>query len=157
MKSSRTAGVTLIEMVIVMAIIGMMAAISFPAVSSGLDSIRLSAASDALVSFLNRAMNRAERRQEPMEVSISPKDNLIQLRSTEPGFERSLQMPSGVRIEAVLPPPLEETGAPRRFLLLPGGVTPRIGIQLVNARGVRRIVRVDPITGVPQIERVEPR
>lgn len=156
MKPGRTAGVTLMEMVIVMAIIGMMAAISFPAVSSGLDSLRLSAASDALVSFLNRAMNRAERRQEPMEVSISANDNRIQLRSTEPGFERSLQMPSGVRIEAVLPRPLEETGGPRRFLLLPGGVTPRIGIQLVNARGVRRIVRVDPITGVPQIERVEP-
>jgi hypothetical protein len=40
---------------------------------------------------------------------------------------------------------------------MPGGVPPRIGVELRNSRGSRRIVRVDPITGVPQIEILETR
>src|ERR1035437_6655329 len=72
----KAAGVTLVEMMIVVAIIGLMVGITFPAVSAGLDSVRLSSATDSLASFLNAAVNRAERRQQPMELIISPKDNL---------------------------------------------------------------------------------
>ncbi len=139
-----------------MAIIGMVAGISYPAVSAGLESIRLASASDDLASFLNAALNRAERRQEIVELLVAPKDNLVVLHSSEPGFERKLALPDGVTIEAVLPALAEEeASAPRRVILLPGGTAPRIGIQLVNRKGARRIVRVDPMTGIPRIERVE--
>jgi len=146
-------GVTLIEMMIVVAIVGLIAGISFPAVSSGLDSLRLTSASDSLVSFLNGAMNRAERRQEVVEIAISTKDNAVSL--TTAGLSRKLDMPSGVTICTVWPKPPTETDAPRRFLLLPGGTVPRIGIEIANRKGARRIVRVNPITGVPEIERLE--
>ena len=145
-------GVTLIEMLIVVAIIGLLVSISFPAVSSGIDSLRINAASDSLVSFLNGGLNRAERRQEPVEVSISAKDNAVYLAS--PSLSRKLEMPDGVTILAVWPKLAVETDAPRQFLLLPGGAVPRIGIEIVNRKGVRRIVRVNPMTGVPEIERV---
>ena len=148
-------GVTLVEMLIVVAIVGLMAGISFPAVSSGIDTIRLSAASDSLAGFLNSALNRAERRQQVVEVSISIKDNAVWLNSTESGFVRKLEMPSGVTIQAVWPKLNIETDEPRRFLLLPGSTVPRVGIEISNRRGVHRIVRVDPIIGVPQIESVE--
>jgi prepilin-type N-terminal cleavage/methylation domain-containing protein len=68
-------GVTLVEMMVVMTIIALMAGISFPAVSAGIDSVRLRSATDSLASFLNAAVNRAERRQQAVEVVISPKDN----------------------------------------------------------------------------------
>jgi prepilin-type N-terminal cleavage/methylation domain-containing protein len=148
-------GVTLVEMLIVVAIVGLMAGISFPAVSSGLETIRLSAATDSLVSFLNSALNRAERRQQVVEVLISVKDNAVWLNSTEAGFVRKLEMPAGVTIQAVWPKLNIETDEPRRFLLLPGSTVPRVGIEISNRRGTRRIVRVDPIIGVPQIENVE--
>jgi hypothetical protein len=77
------------------------------------------------------------------------------LYSAKPGFERTLKMPEGVTIEAVLPELAEPQEGPRSFLLMPGGVPPRIGVQLRNSRGSRRIVRVDPISGVPQIEILE--
>src|ERR1700681_1370283 len=57
-------GVTLIEALIVVAIIAMIAAVSFPAVSSGLDTLRLRSASDSIVSFLNIALDHADRRQQ---------------------------------------------------------------------------------------------
>jgi hypothetical protein len=64
-------------------------------------------------------------------------------------------MPDGVKIVAVWPKLLEEDNQPRRFLLLPGSTVPRLGVEIVNRKGARRIVRVNPITGVPDIERVE--
>ncbi len=143
-------GVTLLEMVTVVAIIGVMAGILFPSFSAGVDAIRLTTASDTLASFLNGALNRAERRQVPVEIAISTADNSVTLRSVEPGFERRLEMPSGVKIEAVLAG--AEGEGTRRFVVMPGGTPPRVGIQIANARGARRIVRVDPITGVPRIE-----
>jgi prepilin-type N-terminal cleavage/methylation domain-containing protein len=148
-------GVTLIEMLIVLAILGVLAAITFPSVSTGLDSLRLSTASDSVAAFLNQGMTRAERRQEPVEVTVSKAENTIYLRSVEPGFVRKLEMPEGVKISALLPPlPTAEEETARQFYLLPGGTVPRIGVELSNRRGVRRIVRIDPVVGVPEIERV---
>lgn len=145
-------GVTLIEMLIVVTIIGLIAAVSFPAVSSGIESLRLVSASDSIVSFLNAGLNRADRRQEAVEVAISINPSILTLTSNS--LSRKLEMPSGVTIEQVLPPLPEPVEGPRKFLLVPGGTVPRIGIQIVNRRGVRRIVRVNPMTGVPEIERV---
>ena len=61
----------------------------------------------------------------------------------------------GIAIVSILPESREEKDGVRRFVLYPGGVVPRIGLELANRKGTHRIVRVDPITGVPQIERVE--
>jgi prepilin-type N-terminal cleavage/methylation domain-containing protein len=146
-------GVTLVEMLIVVAIIGLIAGITFPAISSGIDSLRLSSASDSLVSFLNGALNRVERRQQPVEVSISTTENAVYLNSAA-GLVRKLEMPPGVTIQAVWPKLPVEPDGPRRILLLPGGTAPRIGIEIRNRKGTRRIVRVNPMTGVPEIERV---
>ncbi|HEV3331684.1 MAG TPA: prepilin-type N-terminal cleavage/methylation domain-containing protein [Bryobacteraceae bacterium] len=147
-------GVTLMEMLVVLAIIGLLAGISFPAVSAGIDSVRLRSATDSLAGFLNGAVTRAERRQQPVEVLISTKDNALRLYSTEPGFLRELKMPDGVTIEAVLPQEPEEIG-PRRLILMPGGAVPGIGVELANRHGSRRIVRLDPMTGFPRVESVE--
>src|SRR5262249_1821608 len=61
-------GITLIEMVIVMAIVGLIAGITYPTVSNGLDSVHLAAATDTVAAFLNAAVNRVERRQEVVEL-----------------------------------------------------------------------------------------
>ena len=71
----------------------------------------------------------------------------------EPGFERKLALPDGISIVSVAPqPPEGDQNAPRRFMLYPGGTVPRIAIEIANARNARRTVRIDPITGVPQVE-----
>lgn len=145
-------GVTVLEMLVVVTLIGVMVGISFPAVTSGVDSLRLLSAADSVASFLNGALNRAERRQEVMEVSISKADNKLVLRSSEPNFVRELPMPTGVTITAVLPEVVSADDAPRRIFLYPGGTVPRIGIELTNRRNARKVVRVDPMTGAPRID-----
>ncbi len=150
MNSER--GVTLIEMLIVVTLIALMAGISYPAIGAGLDGLRMASASDSISTFLSVGLNRAERREQLIEITVSKPDNALFLRSAD-GFERRLDMPAGVRIADVLPETPAGPDAPRRFLLYPGGAPPRIGVHIVSARGAQRTVWVDPITGVPRVEK----
>ncbi|MCP5109600.1 MAG: prepilin-type N-terminal cleavage/methylation domain-containing protein, partial [bacterium] len=90
---SNQRGVTLMEMMVVVALMGLLVGISFPSITAGIDSLRLNSASRSIVSFLNGAMNRAERRQEVVEVEISIQEDTLSLRSTAPGFTRTLELP----------------------------------------------------------------
>jgi prepilin-type N-terminal cleavage/methylation domain-containing protein len=154
-KPSRTSGITLIELLVVMTIIAVIVGVSFPAASAGMDSVRLASATQSTAAFLNSAVNRAERRQEALELAISPKENSMTLYSNEPGFQREFHLPDGITLDAALPAIAEESDPVRRILLLPGAAVPGIGIQLSNRHGSRRIVRLDPMTGFPRVESVE--
>ena len=143
------------ELLIVVSIIGIIVGVSSPSVSAGLDSLRLNSAADQLVSLLNGALNRAERLQQPVELVITPRQNKVQMFTNDPHFTRELELPEGVTIEAVLPKlPEQSEVEPVRIVVMPGATAPGIGIQIVNQRGSRRIVRVDPITGFPRVESV---
>lgn len=138
-------------MVVVVTIIGLITAVMAPSMSAGLDSVRMASATDNVASFLNSAVNRAERRQQPVALVISVPENRITMYSNETGFTRELRMPDGIAIEAVLP--RDENGAAaHRLMLLPGASVPGIGVQLINRHGNRRVVRLDPMTGFPRIE-----
>jgi prepilin-type N-terminal cleavage/methylation domain-containing protein len=150
-----SAGVTLVEMLVVVSIIGLVTAVMAPSMMAGLDGVRMASASDNVASFLNSAVNRVERRQQVMEVIISIKENKLVMLTNEPGFTRELKMPDGIVIEAVLPRNDSENGDFRRILLLPGAAVPGVGIQLRNAHNNRRIIRLDPMTGFPRVENVK--
>ena len=149
-------GVTLIELLVVVALISLLIGISFPAITSGVDSLRLNAATNSVVAFFNTGLSRAERRQQVVEITILRAENALSMRSTEPGFMWKLELPEGVSIARVLPDLPQNPDASRSFLLYPGGTVPPFGVALVNRRNVERIVHVDPITGVPQVEQPQP-
>lgn len=155
-RSGAETGVTLIELLVVVALIAILVGISFPSITSGIDSIRLNSAINNVVTFVNTGLNFAERRQQVVEVTISKADNTLSLRSSDPSFVKKLNLPDGVTISSVLPE-LPEGGenAPRSFLLYPGGTVPGFGVVLVNRRHMQRLVRVDPMTGVPQVQSIE--
>jgi len=138
------------EMLVVMAIIGPIVAVTTPSVSAGIDSVRMASATDSISAFLNAAVNYAERRQQAVLVVISSKESKLSAWSNEPGFERELILPDGIQIEDQDPERAE-----RRLILMPGATVPGIGIQIANRRGARRIVRLDPMTGFPRVESVK--
>ncbi len=151
-----TAGVTLMEMLVVLVIIALIVGISFPSTIRGLDNLRLASGARSVAAFMSSAANRAERRQQAVELSVSVRDNAVTLRSAEASFQKRLKLPQGITVEAVWPAPAEATDEARRFLFVPGGVPPRIGIEIGNRHGGRRTVRLDPITGAAQIEQPQP-
>jgi prepilin-type N-terminal cleavage/methylation domain-containing protein len=146
------AGVTLVEMMIVVTLIALVAGLSYPSVASGLDTLRLRSASDAVVTLLNTSLDRAERRQQAVEIQIRAREGTLVARSADMGFVRHVQIPEPLRITDILPHIPTNGDEARRVLLYPGGAVPRIGIELSTPQGRKRTVTVDPITGVPQAQ-----
>ena len=147
------AGVTLIELLIVLTLIALVAGIAYPSAAAGVESLRLRSVADTVVSFLNTAIDRAGRRQQVIEVWIAPKDNVLIARSPDLEFLRRLELPEGYRILTVLPAAEVNPEEPRRFLMYPGGTVPRIGIEIANRSGTKRMVSVDPFTELTRTEK----
>src|ERR1035438_809474 len=87
-KTKSRSGITLIEMVVVVGIISLIVGVSLPAVTSGIDSLRLNAATTSVVSFVNSGLNRAERRQQVVEIIISRNENALSMLPPDPGFTK---------------------------------------------------------------------
>jgi prepilin-type N-terminal cleavage/methylation domain-containing protein len=140
-------GVTLLEMLIVVTIIGIVAGVSFPAVTSGLSSVRLQSAAGSVSSFLTTSMNRVDRHEEAAAIVVSPHENTLLLFTSASGDkpETALRLPQGISIEG---------DQPHRYLFMPGGTVPRMLVVLRSEKGLERSIRVDPVTGVPDIQRV---
>jgi prepilin-type N-terminal cleavage/methylation domain-containing protein len=151
-------GMTMLEMLVVVAILSIVVAVSLPSVTAGLDSIRLASTGDAIASFLNGAVTHAERSEQPVIVVISLKEGTISADGGD-GYLRRFEMPQGIIMDRVLPDEAQgvadgEEHADRQILLLPGGVAPAIGVEYFNHHGARRRVQLDPMTGFPHVENV---
>ncbi len=134
-------------MLIVVAIIAVIAGLSFPAMTTGLAGVRLASAAGSTASFLTSAMNNVERRERAAEIVILPKENRIAVFTASAGDHPvdTLSMPAGITVEG------EDT---HRFLLFPGGAFPRISLVLRSEKGGRRSIEIDPVTAVPKIARL---
>ena len=135
-------------MLIVVAIIAAIVSVSFPSLTAGLAGIRLTSAAGSTASFITSTLNTVDRRETPSALVITPADNTLTVFTATSGDKpvKKLEMPAGIVIEG------EE---PRRFLLFPGGSAPRIVVILRNEKGSKRSIRIDPVTAVPKIERVQ--
>ena len=147
-------GVTLLEMIVVVALISIMIGITFPAVGAGLESLRLRTGADDIVTTFNSALVRAERFQEAVEITISPARRLIETHSLLSNTVHKIELPKGIDIVRIIPAQLldeNSEAAPQpdqRFIVYPNGSVPRIAIDLANRRGTHRLIALDPITGV---------
>lgn len=139
-------------MMIVAALIALVAGITFPAAASGVESLRLRSAGDSISHLLSAAIDRAQRQQQVVEVWISPQDNAVIARSPDVAFQRRLDLPSAFHITAIQPAAEVPENAPRRFLMYPGGTIPKIGIELSSQSGRKRLITVDPLSGLPRAE-----
>ena len=153
-RYARSAGVTLLEMLVVVSLIALMVGITFPSITAGMDSLRLRSAAGEVVSMFNSALTRADRLQDAVELNVSLQRRSIASRAIRSNVTRQIDLPQGIHIAHVYPEDsrwaFDESGVPvdRHFIVYPNGAVPRIVIDLTNDRGAHRIVMLDPITGV---------
>jgi type II secretory pathway pseudopilin PulG len=141
-------------MLIVVALVAMIAGVSYPSISSGLASLRMRSATNAVAAFLSSSLDRAERSQQAVELTINPRLNLLSAISADTKFRQVLEVPESVHIVGIQPPLANQNPndlQSRRYLLYPGGSAPRVGVELAGPGGLRRIVAVDPLTGFPRV------
>lgn len=147
-RSKLQKGITLMEMLIVAAIMALIAGLSYSPVSAGLETLRLRAASDQVVSLLAMASDRADRKQVVVEIQVLPVANAVLVRSGDRSFLKRVDLPQGMKIAKILPEIVyADPTAVRRFLIYPGGSVPQVGIDIMNSRGRVRRVALDPLTG----------
>jgi hypothetical protein len=141
------------EMLIVAAIMALIAGLSFTPVSAGLETLRLRQVSDEVVSLLATAADRADRKQQVVEIQVLPVGNAVLARTGNQSFVKRVDLPRSMQIARVLPEiPYADPRAVRRFLVYPGGTVPQVAIDIVNSRGRVRRVSLDPLTGSARAE-----
>lgn len=138
-------GVTLLEMLVVLAIVAVMGGVVFPSVSVGLDNLRLRSTADRLASTFRFARERALRRQTVCQVTVDPERKVVELedvgRGAEP-YRRSWPLPDDIDVR------LERPGT---FIFPPDGGMPRADIQLANRRGRTASIEFDFLSALPLV------
>jgi prepilin-type N-terminal cleavage/methylation domain-containing protein len=151
-QSKQERGVTLIEMLVVVAIISLMVGVSMPSFSGGLDSLRLRSAAGSVSAALNMAMRTAERRQLPVEIAIEGSRNQLVMRSADGRAPRVFSIAPGIRIARVLPALFADEAQKDRYVVLyPNGAPPQLMVELRSERGASKIVRLDPFTNTARV------
>jgi prepilin-type N-terminal cleavage/methylation domain-containing protein len=144
-------GITLLELMVVMALIALIAGLSYPSVARGLDSVRLRTASDDVAAFVGTAMSEVERTESPVELRFSRNDGVIEVAGPATPA-RTLRLPDGVSMAGVSPSVAGMPDNERRMMLLPGGGLPRLSVELASRNGMHRWITIEPVTGMPLVE-----
>jgi general secretion pathway protein H len=134
-----TRGYTLIELVVVLAVLAIAAAVVGPAVGRTVDGVRVRAEVAAFAGFLRAAREQAVARQVVYEVVLEAEPRALRLR--RPGAEDApaqprRAFPTGLRIEA----------ATARVTFWPHGMSSGARFA-IDTPGRRYVITVDALTG----------
>lgn len=155
-------GVTLLELLVVVALASVLLAVVFPSVGAGLRTLELRSAAQRLAASARYARDQAVHRQRFYELEIDAEAGTVTVTDFSGEARRSFELPASVRVERILP---EEDAfphvqarvgrpqarqQPRRFLFSPDGNAPAFEIVLGNDRR-QAAVRSNPLTGFPKV------
>ena len=120
------AGVTLIEMLLVVLLISLMIGVTVPAFQAGLPTIRLRSASSSIAQFLRQASTQVEKQQVPVLLLVDPAGRRLDYRDASGAVSEEISLPDGIEISAIFPSAIGAVPGPREFLFYPGGAPPAV-------------------------------
>ena len=142
LNGSTERGITLIELLIVMGIIALMVSISYPTLTRGLDGVQLKTSVGQAGAFFSRVRQAADRRQQPVQFTVDPKENRLVAIAVDGGWDEQLAFENRIRVAF--------PSQPASFMLYPGHPAPRFRLLLANESGGRDGLQVNVFTGVPE-------
>ena len=98
LDSSTESGITLIELLVVMGIIALMVSISYPTLTRGLDGVRLKTSVGQAGAFFNSVRQAADRRQQPVQLTVDPKQNRLIAVAVDGGWDDQLVFDGRIRV-----------------------------------------------------------
>jgi prepilin-type N-terminal cleavage/methylation domain-containing protein len=134
----QAAGVTLLELLVVITILSLMAGLALPRIGSWLDNWKLRSAADRITQTLRYARTRALFEQHFYVVEIVPGKRLVRVLQPNSGLVREFSLPEGIR-----------------FILPPSGEVGERDLWLRNEQGKTLKIHCDFLVGKPGVETVE--
>lgn len=144
------AGVTLLELLVVIALASILLAVVFPSVGSGLATLELRSSAQRLAAAARYARDQAVYRQRPFQLEIDGEAGTVAVVDLEGRSRRSFEFPASVRVGQILTPEGESTERTQRFLFLPDGGAPPFEVILGNQRRQVTVFN-DPLTGSQRV------
>jgi prepilin-type N-terminal cleavage/methylation domain-containing protein len=153
MRSSRDSGFTILELILVLVIITMVLAVSYPSLSRGSNALRLRATGRDILNTFRFAREKAITEQIGMKVAVDREKQKLILTDYLGDGARTYIMPRDVRIQRIALGGNEivtDIGMIVRFL--PNGSCDSAEVLLQNEKGAWLRVVTDPMTGGARIE-----
>ena len=142
-------GVTLVELVLVLAIMGLLAGLTAPRMTQWLDDWRLRVAAERIAQTLRAARSRAVYEQQPVMVELVAREHKLRVSQPDSGFRREFDLPAGIEWGE------EEGSYPSevwRVLLRPSGAVEERTVWLRNRAGKTRRIHMDFLLGSAGVE-----
>lgn len=149
-------GFTLLELLLVMFIIGLSAALSIPVVGSSIDSLKIKSAAKNLSTILKHARNTAIAEKQPYTVQIKPQENMVFLAPfLKPESKKEIKLSEKAKIAKVTrfnaPAELEE----KTITFYPRGNSSGGSITIHDANDrPAYIINIEPATARVKVERM---
>jgi Tfp pilus assembly protein FimT len=129
-------------MLVVVAIIGLMIAISFPTLTTGLDGFRLRGAVDRAGTLFQQARIEADRRQQAVQFTADPRSNQLRALAADASWRETLELEQGLRIV--------QPAAEQHWVLYPSTPPPQVRLLLEAQTGGPRGFSINIFTGVAE-------
>ncbi len=152
MNRSRDQGFTLLELLMVVLVVALVLAMSYPSLSRGSSSLHLKAASRDILNTFRYAREKAVTEQTGMMVTVDrEKRELVLSDSVGDGVRRYL-MPQDVEIHRISLAGTEIMQGPLVVRFLPNGSSDNAEVLLESSTGSFLRIITDPMTGGARIE-----
>ncbi len=141
------AGFTLLEVIVVVFVIALVLAVTYPSLSRGSASIRLRATGRDVLSTFRYAREKAVTEQTGMRVTVDREKQQLVLSDDLGDGARIYKMPENVRIDRIALSGNEIREGPLVVRFLPNGSTENTEVLLRSNTGSVIRIATDPITG----------
>jgi prepilin-type N-terminal cleavage/methylation domain-containing protein len=147
-------GFTLLELLIVMALLGVLTAVAYPSIGRGMGTLRLRTASREIAAAIRLARSKALREQQAYYLQFDIDKGEVELSSEDLKYQRSFSLPEGVvfRRVALLGEDNGPYSSDRAYYFAPNGLGENIEVMIANSHGRQMKIIQSSMVSSPKIE-----
>jgi general secretion pathway protein H len=153
-KKSPDTGFNLLELILAVFLIGLVMAVSFPALMNGNSTFRLQATGRDVLSTMRYAREKAISEQMEMLLVVDRAAQKLLLTDDSGSGDRTLQLPQEVKIQRMMLWGQEIREESMMIRFLPNGSSESGELLLESNRGSMVRIFIDPITGSAKLQTV---